>query len=208
MVSMTQPTSHSEWRGDYLPDADQRIVLYGLDWDAFETLLALRGDRPSPRMAYLDGVVELMGPSRGHEHIKSSLGCLLEQYCLERGIPFTIYGSWLLKKKAKQAGVEPDECYVFGRDPEAKKRPDLAIEVQWTSGGIRKLEIYRRLGVPEVWFWARDAITIHELVGRQYVVRPESQFVPGVDLALLCELAVITPTSDAILALRERLKAR
>jgi hypothetical protein len=30
-----------------------------LDWDGYQTLLDLRGERPQPRMAYLDGVVEL-----------------------------------------------------------------------------------------------------------------------------------------------------
>ncbi|MEG4506483.1 Uma2 family endonuclease [Microcoleus sp. F6_B4] len=34
-----------------------------------------------------------------------------------------------------------------------KAIPDLAIEVVFTSGGIDKLQLYKRLGIPEVWFW-------------------------------------------------------
>jgi len=35
---------------------------------------------------------------------------------------------------------------IIGAD-QSTKRPNLAIEVIWTSGGINKLEIYKRLGV-------------------------------------------------------------
>jgi hypothetical protein len=47
-------------RGEYVPDADQRVVLYNHDWNKFEQLLAIRGDRSRPRVAYLDGAIELM----------------------------------------------------------------------------------------------------------------------------------------------------
>jgi Uma2 family endonuclease len=56
--------------------------------------------------------------------------------------------------------AEPDECYVVGR-AEWPGRPDLASEVNWTSGGLDKLEVYDRLEVPEVWFWEDDRLTIH-----------------------------------------------
>lgn len=205
MVSMAHSMEKSDWRGDYVPHADQRVFLRG-DWSMYETLLELRGDTSGPRMAFLDGVVELMSPSQGHESIKTHLGRLLEAYCLERRISFTGFGSWTLKDKTKEAGAEPDECYVFGPNPKQRARPDLAIEVVWTHGGIRKLEIYRRLGVREVWYWSRDAVTVYELVDGDYVPRAGSHFVPGVDLAVLCELALIDVTSDAILALRDRLR--
>ena len=60
-------------------------------------------------------------------------------WCFENGIEFSGYGSWTLKSEGADHGVEPDECYVFGNVPEPE-RPDLAIEVVWTSGGINKLE--------------------------------------------------------------------
>ena len=65
---------------------------------------------------------------------------------MERDIDIMPYGSWLLESKVHRRGIEPDECYVLGEvtDPEV---PDLAIEVVWTSGGLDKLEIYRKLRV-------------------------------------------------------------
>ncbi len=187
MATMVQMMTDSPVpRGEYVPEADQRIVLYGVDWSGFETMLALRGERSSPRVTYLDGVLEIMSPSRDHENIKSMIGRVLEAYCLDRDIPFGAYGSWLLKKKPKKSGVEPDECYVFAEDPKTKPRPDLAIEVIWTSGGIDKLEVYKRLGVDEVWMWKRDAITVYGLAGSRYVKRPRSAWLPELDLQMIC----------------------
>jgi Uma2 family endonuclease len=130
--------------GEHVPTADQRLVTYNVPWEHFEVQLALRGDRPVPRMAYLRGVLELMRPSRGHERIKSLIGRLIEAYALERGVDLSPYGGWMLKHAPKESAAEPDECYIVGSD-QSGDRPDLVIEVVWTSGGIDKLEIYRRL---------------------------------------------------------------
>lgn len=203
MVSAPTPTSIPP--GEYVPTADQRIVMRGLDWAGFQSLLALRGERSSPRMAYLDGVVELMSPSRGHEGTKSNLGRLVEAYCLLRDIPISPYGAWLLEDQTEEAGAEPDECYVFGADPKAKDRPDLAIEVVWTSGGINKLEIYKRLGIAEVWFWRRDQIAIYLLGPSGYQPRDRSACLPELDLKLVCELVLVEPLNEAVRRFREAL---
>lgn len=193
--------------GEFVPEADRRIVLHGVGWAGYQALLALRGERSSPRIAYLDGAVELMGASRKHESIKSNLGCLVEAYCTERGIHWSPFGHWLLDDESEDAGAEPDECYIFGADPDAKDIPDLVVEVIWTSGGLNKREIYRRLGVREAWFWKRDVLAVFVLEGDQYVERNASEWVPGIDLALLCRLAAVTPTSAAVAELREILRA-
>mgnify|MGYP006270875761 CR=1 FL=1 len=97
--------------------ADNIICLRGADWSDFERLLTIRGDKANPRFAYLDGMFELMSPSQTHESLKSMIGRLLEAYCLERGIRFTPVGSWTLQDKLKQAGLEPDECYISSLQP-------------------------------------------------------------------------------------------
>lgn len=120
--------------GEYVPTADQRLVTYNVPWSRYEAQLALRGDAPVPRMAYLQGAMELTTPSKEHERIKSYLGRLVEAYALERGLDLSPYGGWTLKDDPKEAGAEPDECYIIGPD-QSRDRPDLAIEVVWTSGG-------------------------------------------------------------------------
>ncbi|CAN5736125.1 Uma2 family endonuclease [soil metagenome] len=192
--------------GEFVPTADQRIVMYGLDWSGYQSLLDMRGERPCPRIAYLDGVAELMTPSRDHEGIKSALGRLVEVYCTERAIAWTPYGSWTLDNQAEQAALEPDECYIFGDQPKTKKVPDLAIEVTWTSGGIDKREIYRRLGIREIWFWKRDAIKVFILGPSGYALETMSDQVPGVDFDLLCRFCTVTPTSTAVEQFRAALR--
>lgn len=191
---------------DYVPSADQRILMDGVGWDGYEALLALRGGR-RPKLAYLDGVVELMTTSREHEWIKSWISHLVVTYCLERGVPASEYGEWTQKREAERAGAEPDECYIFGAQPREKTRPDLVIEVVWTSGGIDKLEIYRRLQIPEVWFWEDDAISVFVLAGTAYERRERSSFVPDLDLAELCRYLAIEPMTEAIKQYRDALRA-
>jgi Uma2 family endonuclease len=65
--------------------------------------------------------------------------------------------------------VEPEECYTIDRVPASDDdRPDIAVEVVWTSGDIDKLEVYRKLGVREVWFYQRGTLRFFTLRGAQY----------------------------------------
>lgn len=71
--------------GEYVPTADQRLVTYNVSWAHLEAQLALRGEAPVPRIAYLEGAMEFTSPSKEHERIKSYLGRLLEAYALDQG---------------------------------------------------------------------------------------------------------------------------
>jgi Uma2 family endonuclease len=192
--------------GEYVPTADQRLVTYNVPWSHYEAQLALRGDAPVPRMAYLEGTLELMSPSKDHERVKSYIGRLVEAYALERSIDLSPYGGWTLKEAPKQAGAEPDECYIVGSD-QNKDRPDLAIEVVWTTGGIDKLEIYRRLGVGEVWFWKDGRIEIHVLRQDQFERLTQSAIFPDLDVELLSSFLDHPTALQAIKAFRDALRA-
>ncbi len=162
---------------------DQRIILHGVSWSQYEAILAIRGDRSAPRIAYLEGELEIMSPSVDHEGIKKTIARLVEAYAEELGLSFNGYGSWTVRNAPRARGVEPDECYVLGtHKPDV---PDLAIEVIWTSGGLDKLEIYRGLSVREVWVWRHGRIQVHVLKGGRYVEAPRSQLLPELDLERL-----------------------
>jgi Uma2 family endonuclease len=139
-----------------------------------------------------------MSPSRTHDEIKSYVGCLVEAWCLERGVEFTPYGSWTLKNKRVKRGAEADECYVFGPEPKSKPRPDLAIEVIWTSGGIDKLDVYRKLRVGEIWIWKRGRIRVHVLRGTRYEAVAASETLAGIDLEQLVSFLDRPTASQAI----------
>ncbi|HEY6724246.1 MAG TPA: Uma2 family endonuclease [Polyangiaceae bacterium] len=186
---------------------DSIVVLRNATWADFQRVLELKGDSSVPRVAYLEGVLELMSPSQTHEAAKSMIGCLVEAWCIEKGVDITPYGSWTHEDKESQRGIEPDECYVLG-DSAEPKRCDLAIEIIWTSGSIDKLEIYRKLRVREVWFWKRGAISVHELDGERYRAIAASQLLAGIDLAELLEFVDIRPMTRAVREYRARLAAR
>ena len=179
------------------PREDHFVHFHGVSWADYERFLELRGDSSAPRITYLEGELEIMSPSRSHESIKSVIGCLVEVWCLEHGMEFSTYGSWTLQNKAGERGAEPDECYVFGAVAEPT-RPDLAIEVVWTSGGINKLEVYRGLGVREVWYWRRSKIQPYVLRGDRYEPVERSEALPELDLDLLASHVERPTTSQAI----------
>jgi len=170
--------------GEYVPTADHRVVLAGVTWEHYEVELAMRGEKSVPRLAFLEGVMELMSPSRDHERITSYLGRLVEVFAELQDIELSPYRSWTLKN-GRNAGGEPDECYIVGED-QSKDRPDLVIEVIWTSGGLDKLEIYQRLGIDEVWFWIDGKLEVHALRGDGYERAARSRWLPGLDLELMC----------------------
>ena len=167
-------------------DVDSIVVLHDVSWEDYERLLAMRGDHSAPRISYLEREVEIMAPSRDYEVIKSRIGRLLETWCIDRGIELEAVGSWTIKKKAKRRGAEPDESYIFGM--EDRERPHLAIEVEWTHGGIDKLAIYEKLGVEEVWYWRKGIIEIYVLSAGKLVPAERSRLLPDLDLELLASI--------------------
>lgn len=203
---MSQPAPVSPNHALQVP-ADDIIVLRDVTWADYQRLLEIRGERPVPRLTYLEGVLELMTPSRPHESIKSMIGRLMEAWCLEKGVGITPYGSWTLESKAADRGVEPDECYVLG-DVEDPERPDLAIEVIWSSGGVDKLEVYRKLGVKEVWIWKAGAIDVFSLRGSQYVPIERSEVVAGIDLSMLLRFVGVRPMTRAVTEYRDALRTQ
>ncbi len=200
-------------RGRSLPfDSTQRedhyVLLRDSSWADYERLLEKRGESAVPRITYLDGLIELMSPSQSHESIKSTIGRLVDVFCLERGIEVSPYGSWTLKNEKKARGAEPDECYVFG-DVRNPLVPDLAIEVEWTSGRIDKLAVYKNLGVRELWYWREGRIDPYELRRGRYVLMEKSKALPGIDLVQLAKfIERPPPTTKTMRAYRAALRRK
>lgn len=190
-----------------IEDEDQRVILHGMTWKDYEVMLALRGDAPAPRLYYLDGEIELMSPGSTHEYRKKTLARLLETWADHAEVDLNGYGSWTLKNAPEEAGAEPDECYLLcalaGREV-----PDLAIEVEWSrKTGLLKHEIYRRLGVRELWTLQRDGrLVVRVLEKQRYVERKASKVLPKVDLGWLLRFVEIEPQSAAVRTLREELR--
>ncbi len=157
-------------------------VLSNVSWSVLEALddnLAETG----ARLVYLDGCLEIMVPlSEEHEEPKKLLAQLLEAYMRLKGIRFYAKGSATIGLKQLGARKEPDESYCVG---ERSKLPNLAIEITVTSGGLDVLEIYRRIGVREVWFWEDGVIAAYALGEQGYEQVYKSQLLPELDIRSL-----------------------
>lgn len=199
-----QPTSPD-------PDTmDHFVHLHDVSWELYEALMAVRGESSVPRMTYLEGELELMSPSKYHEVDETRLARLLEAWAEEAGIMLEGIGSWTLKNSDEERGAEPDECYTVGRVAKSEDdRPDIAIEVIWTSGGVDKLEVYRKLAVREVWFYERGSLSFFELRGDRYQAIPQTNVLPTIDVDLLLRFMQEGESqTEAVKGLRAALRAR
>ena len=143
-----------------------------------------------------------MTTSRRHELAKTLIARLLEMFAVECGVELNGAGETTFRKRAKEAGLDADECYFLDSHAD-KPAPDLALEVVHTSGGVEKLEIYRRLGVGEVWFWIDGHFWVYGLAEARDVELRASQLVPGFDLDEIARIVVTSMDAGQTATVRE-----
>ena len=179
------------------------ITLYDISWDKFEAIASLL-EESKIRLTYLDGTLDIMSPSPAHEESKSTVGLLLEIYLRHIGRRFYTTGGYTLGSREEGARGEPDESYNLDF---VKPIPDIAIEVVITSGGVNKLEKYRRWGVPEVWFYQRQQVFIYHLQGNKYEQVDKSKFLPELNIDLLVRCLNMPDQYDATIAFSQQIQS-
>jgi Uma2 family endonuclease len=168
---------------------DQCVALSGVDWKGYSTMLRLRGERGVPRMVYLDGELFLMSPSFSHERLKERLGDLVKAIVMILDIPCVTTAQTTFRRRKKRGGVEADHSFYLANEARVRGKdqirlrvdppPDLAIEAVYSHDAGAAVEVYRRLGVPEVWVGDQVGLTI--LVRRpdgRYAESPTSAAFP------------------------------
>lgn len=182
---------------------DQRIIHQGT-WEQFKFIQKGFDGSPGMRLSYYEGTIEVLMPGREHEIFSRLIGYLVTTFLTEKGIFFQPTGA-MTQEKEGVVSAQADESYCI---ESAKPIPDLSIEVIFTSGGISKLERYKALGVPEVWFW-EDGVLKYHLQNGIYERIDRSQL-PGLndinlDLLRRCILMAETDTGEAIRTFRREL---
>jgi Uma2 family endonuclease len=162
------------------------LLFEPLTWREFKAVEQLL-DRPGYRLSFLDGTLEIRRmPGEPHETVKARIGALVELYLLMAGYDFTPTESMTLESEAIAVKREADKSYKLSP---GRSHPDLVIEVVFTSGGINKLEAYKRLKIPEVWFWEDGVLQVYHLRTEGDVLHYEkissSEELQGIDLELL-----------------------
>jgi Uma2 family endonuclease len=178
------------------------ILVDELSWQDFKAIERLI-DRPGIRLSFLNGILEIRKmPGRQHETVKKRIAALLEIYLELKEFDFTPTGSMTLESEAASVKREADESYELGSD---RPYPDLTIEVAVTSGGIDKLEAYKRLAIPEVWIWQDGKLSLFAIRAEGYEQITQSELLPDLDMELFNQCLNYTKHTDALKEFRRKL---
>ncbi|MGL6340704.1 MAG: Uma2 family endonuclease, partial [Waterburya sp.] len=159
--------------------SDRIITITNTTWAEYISL-----DLPSKRVSFRNGVITILSPGRNHELIGDCIRFIILFYCRSQKTPLFSFNSTTLKEEGKE-GKEPDVAYCFGTD---KDKPDLAVEVNLTSGSIDDLTKYQYLKIAEVWLWEQNRIRIFIYRKEGYMELTTSNFLPGLKSDRITEI--------------------
>lgn len=157
---------------------DQSIKLPGISWQTYQALMSELKTRRL-RLTYNCGILEIMGRSADHEIYKKLLGRFVETLAEELRISLYPVGSTTCDRSDLLFGLEPDECFYIQNRMAVKGKkhldltqdppPDLVIEIDLTNQSKNRLEIFGKLGVPEIWCYDGVSLTIYQLQNKIYI---------------------------------------
>lgn len=149
------------------PD-EQRLALSGISWSKYENLLQVFEGRHI-HLTYRCGEIEFRTVSMRHERAKKILARLIEALTEEWNVAIAGLGNTTYKREDLERGLEPDECWYIQHEEQMRNRdeidltidppPDLVVEVEVSRSVMDRMEIYARLGVPEVWRYDGENLT-------------------------------------------------
>ena len=166
------------------------VLLHGISWSTYESLLRDLPDAPSPRFTYDRGDLLIMVTSPEHELINRVIATLIHTISEELEVEWLDFGSTTYKRKDLQRGFEPDSCFYFKNEApmRGKKRldlsvdppPDLVVEIDITHPSLNKLPLFAAFGIPEVWRFDGVSMEFYRLSGSDYVKADNSLALPQV----------------------------
>ena len=164
------------------------MVLQGVHWTTYQALIHDLETESGKRLTYNQGILEIRVPLPPHERYKSLMGRLVEVTTEETATEIASLGSTTWSREDLQKGLEADECFYIQNERAVRGKdaidltvdppPDLAIEVDNTQSSLNRLEIYAAIGVPEVWRFDGESMTIYRLVKGQYQSQEASAVLP------------------------------
>jgi Uma2 family endonuclease len=188
-LPVSPPVSSSE--------AGQSIILQGVSWATYESLLADFQNSNAVHFAYDRGVLEIMAPSAKHEEPNRALSLFVDLVAGEWDIEVRRLGSATFTRENLSKGFEPDSCFyiqsverIRGKeeiDLTVDPPPDLVIEIDITSPSLNKFPIYAAVGVPEVWRYQSGRVQIFQRTGEQYTAVEQSTVLPPLTSTILTQ---------------------
>ncbi len=172
--------------------AEARVVLNGVSWQTFKALMADIGEDRSCRIAYDQGMLEIMVPYEQHEEPKILIAEFITATADELEIEIRQLGSLTLEREDLTRAVEPDTCFYIQNESQVRGKeiklpnvppPDLVVESDYTHSSLNKFNIYASLGVPEVWSYRKQSLQVYQLVEGKYEKMDKSLAFPCIPIA-------------------------
>jgi Uma2 family endonuclease len=106
-------------------DSTQRILLSGIRWCTYEALLNGLGDSPTTRLAYHQGLLEIMAPSFSHEQLNRLLASIVEVLAMGMQRDFINAGSTTFKRQTSSGALNPTPVFTCSMSMRFGARPAL-----------------------------------------------------------------------------------
>jgi len=191
MSTVTAPTQAPVTAPD-----EQRFLLRAVDWETYRKLSDALTDH-HVRLTYDRGNLEFMTISGDHAFLSRLLLQLVIVLTVELKLPRRCLGDMTCDRQDLERALNPDECFYISNellvrgksniDLTVDPAPDLAVEIELSRSVRSRLGIYAALGVPEVWRFDGQSLTILQLqASGQYAPierSPLFPFLTGADLA-------------------------
>ncbi len=219
----TQITSHYEIVSR-LPE-DASVTFRDVSWAEYEELLEQVGEAPGLRVSYDNGSLYVVTIFTEHEKYSEFINSVVAGIRLRLRLNILSFGSATLKKHKRNKGHEPDACFYVQTAPlignriqldfETDPPPDIVVEIDVHHDSRSRFRVYAALGVPEIWRYDGQAMTIYHLSeegdGQRYVAGDTSAALPMLTAQLLSEMIERMRTHgelSALLAFDEWLLSR
>ena len=164
------------------------VTFHDVSWEEYEQLIDELGEARGLRVRYNDGTLEIMTVSSAHESYATFINRLISHLSFRLRMNIRFFGSATMRTKKKKKGSEPDACFYVQSAPVIGNRiqidfavdppPDIVVEVDVHHDSRDKFSIYAALGVPEIWRYDGEELTIHLLQEDQYVEVERSLALP------------------------------
>lgn len=158
--------------------AETRTALENISWQTFKAMLADMSNQRSTRLAYDNGVLEIMSPLMPHENSNRLIEGFVVVLCEEFDLEYKRAGSLTLTRDDLERGSEPDSSYYIQNELRVRDKenidlatdppPDLVLEVEYSRPKIDKLKLYASMGIPEFWRFNGSTLKIYTLSKARY----------------------------------------
>lgn len=203
---------------------EKRVMLSGVSWQQFETLLDELGTNRTARMTYDRGKLEMMTPLEEHDRCARLIESLILVLGDEQRSKVYSLGSVLLLRPDLGRAIQPESCYYFDQEVRLRQRaeldmnqtapPDLIVDIAITKGQMDRFSIYGSMDVPEIWRYTtvtgedvlKGKLQILQLRGDRYTESSNSgvfPFLPGARVLEFLEQSDSLGLAQSLVVLRD-----